>query len=178
MTGIHVRPSVAITVQKRTSADPCTMIVMGAMGDLMRRKLMPAIYQMAKEGLLLDDFAVLGTAREGGSDDSFRDAMHEALTKSDESKGVDATVWEWLRCRLHYVSGDLSRDEAYAGLHKRLEQIESSRSVEGGNRMFYLAVPPRVFPPIVKHLSASQLAPRVSDTKVCPWVRVVIEKPF
>src|SRR4051812_38697865 len=154
------------------------MIIMGALGDLTRRKLMPAIYQLAKEGLLTDDFAVLGTARESGDDQSFRDAMHEALQHSDEIRGVDQVVWEWLRPRLHFVSGDLSRDEAYVALKERLAQIESTRDVELRNRMFYLAVPPSVFTTIVKHLSSSGLAPRVHDDKVRPWVRVVIEKPF
>jgi glucose-6-phosphate 1-dehydrogenase len=178
VTGIHIRPSVAISIQKRTGADPSTVIIMGAMGDLTRRKLMPAIYQLAKEGLLPEDFAVLGAAREGGTDESFREAMHEALSKSDEIKGVDDFVWEWLRPRLHYVSGDLSRDEAYAALKKRLEQVEAARAVDRRNRMFYLAVPPSVFTTIVKHLSETGLAPRVHDDKVRPWVRVVIEKPF
>ena len=175
---VSIRPSVAVTIPKRSGADPCTVIIMGAMGDLTRRKLMPAIYQLAKEGLLPEDFAVLGTAREGGTDESFREAMHEALSRSDEIKGVDDFVWEWLRPRLHYVSGDLSRDEAYATLRKRLEQIESTRAVERRNRMFYLAVPPSVFTAIVKHLSEAGLAPRVHDDKVRPWVRIVIEKPF
>jgi glucose-6-phosphate 1-dehydrogenase len=177
-SGVHVRPSVAITIPKRTGADPCTVIIMGAMGDLTRRKLMPAIYQLATEGLLPDDFAVLGCAREGGTDETFRDAMHDALTKSDEIKGVDAAVWEWLRSRLHYISGDLSRDDAYVGLKKQLEKVESMHTVERRNRMFYLAVPPSVFTTIVKHLSSSGLAPRVADDKVRPWVRLVIEKPF
>jgi glucose-6-phosphate 1-dehydrogenase len=177
-TGIHVRPSVAITIPKRTGADPSTMIIMGAMGDLTRRKLMPAIYQLAKEGLLPDDFAVLGTARESGTDDAFRDAMHDALKHSDEIRNLDADIWEWLRPRLHYVSGDLSRDEAYVALKQRLTQIESGRDVGRRNRMFYLAVPPSVFTTIVKHLSSSGLAPRVGDDHVRPWVRVVIEKPF
>src|SRR4051812_45109349 len=154
------------------------MIIMGALGDLTRRKLMPAIYQLAKEGLLTDDFAVLGTARESGDDQSFRDAMHEALQHSDEIRGVDQVVWEWLRPRLHFVSGDLSRDDAYMTLKARLTQIESSRDVERRNRMFYLAVPPSVFTTIVKHLSSSGLAPRVTNDQIRPWVRVVIEKPF
>jgi glucose-6-phosphate 1-dehydrogenase len=177
-TGIHVRPSVAITIPKRMGADPCTVIIMGAMGDLTRRKLMPAIYQLAADGLLPEDFTVMGCAREGGNDESFREAMHEALTKSDELKGVDAFVWEWLRPRLHYMTGDLSRDDAYGELKRRLEQLESTREVERRNRMFYLALPPSVFTAIVKHLSSSGLAPRISDDKVRPWVRVVIEKPF
>jgi glucose-6-phosphate 1-dehydrogenase len=178
VTGVHVRPSVAITIPKRTVADPCTVIIMGAMGDLTRRKLMPAIYQLAKEGLLPEDFGVLGCAREGGTDDSFREAMHDALSRSDEIRGVDEGVWEWLRPRLRYVSGDLSRDEAYGALKTRLEEMESRRSAEQRNRMFYLAVPPSVFTTIVKHLSACGLAPRVPRNDLRPWVRVVIEKPF
>lgn len=177
-TGVHVRPSVAITIPKRTRADGCTVIIMGAMGDLTRRKLMPAIYQLAKEGLLTEDFAVVGMAREGGTDESFRLAMHDALARSDEIKGVDPDVWEWLRPRLHYVSGDLSREQAYADLKARLEQVEASRAVERRNRMFYLAVPPSVFTAIVTHLSESQLAPRVPGEAARPWVRIVIEKPF
>jgi glucose-6-phosphate 1-dehydrogenase len=176
-TGIHIRPSVAIQMP-RTGADPCTMIVMGAMGDLMRRKLMPAIYQMAKEGLLPEDFAVLGAARESGTNEAFREAMKEALSKSDEIKGVDDYVWEWLESRLFYICGDLSRDTAYADITKRLETIEAPRSVERRNRMFYLAVPPSVFTTIVQHLSASGLAPRTGADPVRPWVRLVIEKPF
>ena len=176
-TGIHVRPSVAISIP-RTGADPCTMIVLGAMGDLMRRKLMPAIYQMAKEGLLTEDFSVLGAARESGTNEAFRDAMREALSSSDEIKGVDERVWEWLRQRLFYVCGDLSRDTAYADIAKRLEMIEAPRSVEQRNRMFYLAVPPSVFTTIVQHLSVCGLAPRSGADSIRPWVRVVIEKPF
>src|SRR5437763_9055629 len=102
MTGIHVRPSVSITLPHRAGADPCTMIILGAMGDLTRRKLMPAIYQLAKEGLLPDDFAVLGAARESASDETFRDAMRDALDKSDEVHQVDDVVWEWLRPRLFF----------------------------------------------------------------------------
>jgi glucose-6-phosphate 1-dehydrogenase len=176
-SGVHVRPSVAISMP-RTGADPCTMIILGAMGDLMRRKLMPAVYQMAKEGLLTDDFAVLGAARESGTNESFRDAMGQALKSSDEIKGVDETVWEWLRGRLFYVCGDLSRDAAYTEIGKRLETIEAPRRVEQRNRMFYLAVPPSVFTTIVQHLSGSGLAPRTGADTVRPWVRVVIEKPF
>src|SRR5437763_17122029 len=114
MTGIHVRPSVSITLPHRAGADPCTMIILGAMGDHTRRKLMPAIYQLAKEGLLPEEFAVLGAARESATDETFRDAMCEALQKSDEIRDFDQKVWECLRPRLHFVCGDFSRDPAYA----------------------------------------------------------------
>jgi glucose-6-phosphate 1-dehydrogenase len=154
------------------------VIIMGAMGDLTRRKLMPAIYQLAKEGLLPEDFAVLGTARENCTDDQFRDAMAKALSESDEIRGVEPAVWDWLRPRLHYVAGDFAQDESYGKLKERLEEVESARAPGARNRMFYLAVPPSVFTTIVKHLSRCGLAPRVPRPDGRPWVRVVIEKPF
>ncbi len=162
----------------RTGADPGTMIILGAMGDLTRRKLMPAIYQLAKEGLLDDDFAVLGVAREDGTDQSFRQVMRESLGKSDEIKGVDDGVWRWLEQRLFYVAGDLGNDAAYAEVGKRLAAIEEPREAPARNRTFYLAVPPSIFTTIVQHLSSSGLAPRTGTEAVRPWVRVLIEKPF
>ena len=162
----------------RTGADPCTMIILGALGDLTRRKLMPAIYELAKEQLLDERFAVLGSARDEGGDEAFRDTMEEALRKSDEIKKFDPKVWEWLRPRLFYVSGDLSHSAAYLELQKKLHQIEAEHGVESRNRMFYLAVPPSVFTTIVQHLSSCGLAPRTGHDRAKPWVRVVIEKPF
>src|ERR1041385_9209035 len=174
---VHVRPSIS-TQAPRTGADPCTMILMGAMGDLTRRKLMPAIYALAKEGLLADSFAVLGSARDEGGDEMFRDAMEEALKASDEIKEFDAKCWEWLRPRLFYASADFAQAEGYLALEKKLSQIEAPRSVPTRNRMFYLAVPPSVFTVIVHHLSSCGLAPRTTADAARPWVRVVIEKPF
>ena len=162
----------------RTGADPCTMIIMGAMGDLTRRKLMPAIYALAKEGLLAESFAVLGSARDEGGDEMFRDTMEQALKASDEIKNFDAKCWEWLRPRLFYVSADFAQTECYLALEKKLGQIEAAHSVQSRNRMFYLAVPPSVFTAIVHHLSSCGLVPRTATDAVRPWVRVVIEKPF
>src|SRR5437660_12764587 len=100
---VQVRQSVALQAP-RTGADPSTMIIMGAMGDLTRRKLMPAIYALAKEGLLAEDFAVLGSARDEGGDEMFRDTMEQALKASEEIKEFDAKCWKWLRPRLFYVT--------------------------------------------------------------------------
>jgi glucose-6-phosphate 1-dehydrogenase len=162
----------------RTHADPCTMIILGAGGDLARRKLMPAIYQLAKEHLLAQDFAVVGVAREAIGDAGFRQAMRDALEKSDEIKGVDPEVWAWLEPRLFYVAGDFSTNEVYGSLRPCLESIESALPNVERNRIFYLAVPPSMFPTIIQHLSQSGLAPRIGDSHACPWVRVVVEKPF
>ncbi|MEP6689978.1 MAG: glucose-6-phosphate dehydrogenase [Gemmatimonadaceae bacterium] len=183
MTGpqIAVMPRAPQRAQASLScADPCTMVTMGAMGDLTRRKLMPAIYQLVKEKFLNDGFRMLGVGRDEGNDESFRDAMHKALAESDEIKGgVDQAVWTWLETRLHYCCADFTNADGYDAVRLRVEEIEREREKpEDNNRLFYLAVPPSVFEPILSHLSQSGLAPKVTDPKQRPWGRVVIEKPF
>ena len=160
-------------------ADHCTMVIFGATGDLTKRKLFPALYQLAAEHLLAPGFAVLGVGRESGENDqSFREKMRAALADSDEVKLVDDEVWQWLAQRIFYVGGDASDEAAYAEIKKRLAEIEAVRPVEEHNRFFYLAVPPSVFEPIVRHLASSGLVPRMDDNKARPWARIVVEKPF
>ena len=155
------------------------MVIFGATGDLTKRKLFPALYQLAAEHLLAPGFAVLGVGREAGENDqSFREKMRAALSESDEVKRVDEEVWQWLVQRIFYVGGDASDESAYAEIKRRLAEIESSRPVEEHNRFFYLAVPPSVFETIVRHLAGSGLVPRMDDSAARPWVRVVVEKPF
>jgi glucose-6-phosphate 1-dehydrogenase len=163
---------------RRERADPCTMVIFGALGDLSRRKLLPAIYQLMKEHLVDTSFAVLGVSREEASDDDFRKAMREALGNSDEVHGVDDELWQELCKRLFYVSANLTDAGDYAPIDKRLTEIEHSRPEADRNRLFYLAVPPSVFEPIVKNLSVSGLAPRTRTADERPWVRLVVEKPF
>jgi glucose-6-phosphate 1-dehydrogenase len=160
-------------------ADPCTMVICGALGDLSQRKLLPAIYQLMKEHLVHPDFAVLGIGRdETQTDDTFRAQMWKALHESDELKEVDDGLWQELCKRLHFVSADMSKLEDYAVVSKRLAEIELSRQPEARNRVFYLAVPPSVFEPIVRNLSKSGLAPRTRTAEERPWYRIVVEKPF
>jgi glucose-6-phosphate 1-dehydrogenase len=175
---IAARPTTAVQAPKRERADPCTMVICGALGDLSRRKLLPAIYQLMAEHLVDPDFAVLGVGRESGSDDEFRNQMSDALAKSDEVKRVDAELWRQLCPRLFYACADLTKAQDYPIVGKRLEEIEASRPTEQRNRLFYLAVPPSVFQPIVKNLSVSGLAPRTRIAGERPWTRVVVEKPF
>jgi glucose-6-phosphate 1-dehydrogenase len=163
----------------RDRADPCTLVIFGGIGDLSRRKLLPAIYQLMKEHLVDEQFAVLGVARDDSqTDDSFRTAMREALGKSDEVHGVDEALWQQLCKRLFYVSADLTKPADYEVIGKRLVEIEKTRDEHSRNRLFYLAVPPSVFESIVKNLSSSGLAPRSRTPDERPWVRIVVEKPF
>jgi glucose-6-phosphate 1-dehydrogenase len=180
---ISTRASVQIQMPTvsggRDRADPCTMVICGALGDLSRRKLLPAIYHLMREQLVHDQFAVLGVGRDDTmTDDTFRTHMRKALGESDEIKGVDDDLWGQLCPRLFFVSADLTNPDEYDKIGKRLAEIELSRKAEDRNRIFYLAVPPSVFEPIVRSVSKSGLAPRTRTAEDRPWYRIVVEKPF
>src|SRR5262249_45768496 len=160
------KPSVVPQSAAGGRADPCTMVIFGAQGDLCRRKLLPAIYQLMKEHLVHEKFAVLGIGRDDSeTDEKFREHMRKALEQSDEVKGKDNELWENLCKRLFFVSADVTKAEDYTEIQKRLDEIEKDRVPEERNRLFYLAVPPSIFEPIVKNLSASGLAPRSRTTE-------------
>ena len=160
-------------------ADQCTMVIFGATGDLTKRKLFPALYELAAEHLLAPGFAVLGVGRDAADNDqTFREKMRAALSESEEVKHVDEEVWQWLAQRIFYVGGDAGDEAAYSEIKSRLAEIETSRPAEEHNRFFYLAVPPSVFEVIVRHLASSGLVPRMDDPQARPWARVVVEKPF
>ena len=162
----------------RDKADPCTLVIFGAAGDLTKRKLIPAIYYLAEQKLLPDNFALLGVARDQNTDEGYRAIMREAMTHSDEIHKVHDDVWQWLCERTFYAGGDFSKDAAYANIENRLKEIESRSPEYDRNRLFYLAIPPSVFETTLKHLCASGLAWRTHSYDERPWVRVVIEKPF
>ena len=167
------------TATPRDRADPCTMIILGALGDLSRRKLLPAIYQLMNEHLVDEQFQVLGVGRDGSqNDDTFRAQMAQALRESDEVAKFDEALWQDLCPRLHFVSADLTDADDYAAVGKRLTELESKCPPEQRNRLFYLAVPPSVFESIVCNLSKSGLAPRTRTVDERPWTRIVVEKPF
>jgi glucose-6-phosphate 1-dehydrogenase len=175
------RVTTAFGVEEATSerADPCTMVIFGATGDLTKRKLFPALYQLAAEHLLHPHFAVLAVGRETAeTDESYRTRICAALKDSEEIRRFDQAVWDRLAARTFYVGGDASDASAYEAIKKRLTQIEADRPEPERNRFFYLAVPPSVFETIVSHLSTSGLVPKQEDPEARPWARVVVEKPF
>jgi glucose-6-phosphate 1-dehydrogenase len=174
------RPSAIIRSfgSDRRYADPCTIVILGANGDLTKRKLLPAIFQLAQDKLLPAGCDILGMSREPMTDAEFRAMMEKEVRASEEISGFDEAVWKQLAPRIYYTHGDLADPAAYATLASKLESIESKREPYEPNRLFYLAVPPSVFTPISRALSQSGLAPRTPDPAMRPWYRVVIEKPF
>jgi glucose-6-phosphate 1-dehydrogenase len=154
------------------------MVILGARGDLSRRKLLPALYLLAADGLLDEGFAVVGVARDDLDDASFRKAVREGLEEAGGEAGpIDEAVWKRLEPCLFYSRGDLGDPAAYAAARARVEEREKARSAPCG-RLVYLAIPPSLYIPVIGQLSTSGLAPRVRDPGDPKWVRVIVEKPF
>jgi glucose-6-phosphate 1-dehydrogenase len=148
------------------------MVILGALGDLTHRKLVPALAHLLGDGLLPEDFAVLGVARHRLGDEEFRERLRDA-----SSEGVDPALWPELAPRLHYVGGDLSAPATYRAIADRLAQFEPATAIPRG-RLFYLAIPPSAYPMAIQGISESGLAPRQRDPTETGWVRVIIEKPL
>jgi glucose-6-phosphate 1-dehydrogenase len=152
---------------------PCLVVMFGASGDLARRKLLPALFDLARHACLAPRFRLLGFARTPMSDDEFRRTAGEALAKSDESSKDQDKQQDFLR-QLHYSSGNYDDPESYRRLAKQLEELDREGQL-AGNRLFYLATPPDVYPRIIEQLGGAALAkPREEGS----WTRVIIEKPF
>ncbi len=153
-------------------ADPCVVVICGAGGDLTRRELIPALFELFQEKLLPEPCAVIGFSRSDWDDDAFRRQMRAAL---DAAGGpVDQAQWEKFAARLGFVPGDFSApaDGAYANLARRIAAERQRRSIPD-RVLFHLATPPVVYEEIVRKLAASGLANGGAG-----WRRVVIEKPF
>ncbi len=164
-------------VEDRTG-DSCAVVIFGASGDLTRRKLMPALYNLAWARSLPGGFAVVGVARRDKNDESFRAEMRDAVSSFSRRKPIDHAVWSDFERGISYVRGAASDPATYEALRAHLDRIDGERGT-GGNRLFYLAVPPSEFGPIVDGLRASRLVtPAGQERAGGAWTRVVFEKPF
>ena len=151
---------------------PCAIVIFGASGDLARRKLFPALYDLARHACLAPRFRLLGFARTPMNDDAFRNHASEFLPKNAPSaNGYTQKDFQQSLC---YFNGDYDDPQAYQRLAQRLDELDREGQL-GGNRLFYLAVPPEVYLRIVDHLGESGLAKPASEKS---WTRVIIEKPF
>ncbi|MFD6063208.1 glucose-6-phosphate dehydrogenase [Rhodococcus wratislaviensis] len=153
-------------------AGPCALVIFGVTGDLARRKLMPAIYDLANRGLLPPGFALVGFARRDWSDEDFGKIVHDAVRDHSRTPFRE-DVWERLSEGLRFVKGSFDDPAAFQELASTLGTLERERGT-GGNHGFYLAIPPDAFPVVLKQLSEAGLAQSNDDQ----WRRVVIEKPF
>ncbi len=158
-------------------APAATLVIFGAGGDLTKRLLMPALYNLASAKLLDDGFAVIGVDRVPGDDAQFRHRQTETIAgfvadRGSHASELDERAWSWLRERLFYVQGDLQDPRTYQSLRWRL--AEQERSTGRGNAVFYLAVADRFFGPVIDHLAEEELL----RERAQGFRRIVIEKPF
>ena len=172
MTTPAAAPPQAQTQSRRQPAPPCALVLFGASGDLAKRKLIPALYNLAAGGYLPDEFAIVGISRSPMSDDDFRQKMIQDLA-TFETGALDPQRVEWLRSRLSYMSGDLDDAATFDRLREALEAADKQWGT-GGNYLFYLAVPPSQFAAIAERLGAAGLTREEGGA----WRRIVIEKPF
>ena len=150
------------------AGDPTTIVIFGATGDLTRRKLIPALFQLACKGRLLDQLRIVGFARQEYSDDGFREFMGESV-KEFGGLALRTGEWDMFAENISYVRGDLETPEDYVRLKQWLDHSEGG----GGNRLFYLSVAHRFFGSAIANLGSSGLGDKDGG-----WRRIVIEKPF
>ena len=153
-------------------AGPCVLVMFGVTGDLARKKLMPAIYDLANRGLLPPGFSFVGFARRDWEDEDFAQLTYRAVKEYARTPFRDA-VWQQLSEGVRFVSGSFDDDEAFDQLASCVMRLDEERGT-GGNYAFYLSIPPGQFPTVVQQLKRSGL----SDPSAGGWRRVVIEKPF
>ncbi len=152
---------------------PCTLVIFGASGDLARRKLLPAIYNLALDGVLPANIAVVGFSRTEYDDQQFRGLAQESIEKYSR-RPLDAEHWPDVERSIFYVPGSPNDLESYRRLEQRLGEIDAARGIPG-NRIFYLSVPPSVFDGAISHLHDSGM---VRPPDEAPFSRIIIEKPI
>jgi glucose-6-phosphate 1-dehydrogenase len=160
-------------IRLERTAEPCTVVIFGASGDLTKRKLVPALYRLVQQRVLPAEFAIVGLARTEMSTDEFRARMKEAVVEFSEAKSVDEEVWESFARGLSYLTADINNPADYDKLAAMLAEVDKERGTQG-NRLFYLSVAPKFYAPAVQQLGAHNLA----KPKDKGWVRVIVEKPF
>jgi glucose-6-phosphate 1-dehydrogenase len=161
-------------------APSCALVIFGASGDLTKRLIVPALYNLLKGGLLPEKFAVVGVDHNERTSDAWRDGLHEFVENAVKQKGgefsataLDKQSWDKLAGTMSYVTGDFLDPAAYKKLGAHLAEIDKAQGL-GGRVLFYLAVAERFFGPVVDRLGASGLVEEQGEA----WRRVIIEKPF
>src|SRR6266853_1706502 len=156
----------------RAVPQPCSVVIFGATGDLTHRKLLPALYNLAADGELPPAVTVIGFARREKTDEDCRREWDEAVRKFS-LQNVRDEIWKTFGQSIFYHQSDFSDEAGFKSLAERLDKIDKERGTRG-NRLFYFAVAPDQFEPILKHLKSVGL----NQTREGSWARVIIEKPF
>jgi len=162
--------------QTSRSLDPCVVVIFGATGDLTARKLMPALYNLKREGQLPTNFACCGFARREKTHEVFRDEMKKAVSEHSRVKPIEETLWDSFHSQLFYHQSEFDDDAGYERFAAHLANLDAQMGTHG-NRIYYLSTQPSFFPTIIEKLKKHKLLydHRIEKEK---WSRVIIEKPF
>jgi len=167
-----VQPTVdKVEPQRLPQGEAVLLVIFGATGDLSRRKLMPALYDLACIGCTNRNFQVLGIGRSKLSDDDFRQRMYEGAAKSSDARGFNEEGWKEFASRLHFLTGDANQRDFYPQLKAKIEEMQKQGASK--NILFYVSTPASLAPPIVEGLGKAGLARQDEG-----WTRIVLEKPF
>ena len=169
---LHAPPSSLPPPSPVPRAGPCAIVIFGASGDLTKRKLLPALYHLEKDGLMPENSAIVGVGRGEADEASFR-ARLSADAKPLTPGGVESGTWDALTKRISYVAGDFADKALYAAVAAKLLEVEKAYGT-GGNVLFYLSTSPDFFAPIAAALAKAGLLKETGGR----WRRVVVEKPF
>ena len=151
--------------------DSCLVVIFGGTGDLTRRKLVPALYDLACVGCTTRNFQVLGIGRTKLGDDDFRGRLREGAASSKDTRNFSDEGWQDFTQRLHYLIGDANKREFYPHLKAKIEEMQKNGASK--NVLFYVSVPASLAPPIVEGLGEAGLAQNGEG-----WTRIILEKPF
>jgi glucose-6-phosphate 1-dehydrogenase len=155
------------------TVDPVTFAIFGGGGDLAHRKLLPALYNLHVDGLLPPRVAIVGVGRNEMTDDAYRAFAKDGVTQFSR-RPIDEQAWHVFASALFFVQASIEDEHAFAPLGARLDVVEHERGL-GGNRIYYLAVPPTLFAPTVKQLDRGRFVNRHADR---PFARLIVEKPI
>ena len=158
------------------SVEPCVLIIFGATGDLTARKLMPALYNLKREGQLPEQFACYGFARREKSNELFRNEMKKAVGEHSRVKPIEEDVWKSFASQLFYHQSEFDDDQGYETFRSSLSDIDTKIGAKG-NRIYYLSTQPSYFTTIVEKLKKHRLLYDYVEGNQ-KWSRVIIEKPF
>ena len=167
----HASPLQQVSVPALPKADPCLLVIFGASGDLTRRKLIPALYDLACEGCVGSHFQVLGVARTPRSSDEFRRAMRDGTRNSRDVGDFNDLRWDFFSQRLNYMTGDINDPDFFGNLGKKLDEMGDAGASH--NHLFYVSTPASMAAPIVVGLGKAGL-----NRNQRGWSRIVLEKPF
>jgi glucose-6-phosphate 1-dehydrogenase len=159
--------------QARKPLEPCSIVIFGASGDLTARKLVPAFYHLSKEKQMPPDFRIIGVARRDKTHESWRSELRTALDQFSRTKPVDDAVWQGFAQHLFYCKGDLTDPAVYKSLEKQLNEFGNDDLRR--NLLFYLAISPSQFGPVIEQLCTAGLLHKEGGAG---WERIVVEKPF